>query len=97
MIFHFFVICKLRTLTSFAAVNRGFSGGYVKEYIEYSNPAFAIGEYWDSLTYEGGNLCYNQGKTFSEHNLHPTAAAVLVWMYLEYPAYKTSFSHICMY
>ncbi|KAF5957558.1 hypothetical protein HYC85_004783 [Camellia sinensis] len=32
---------------------RGFSGGYVKEYIEASNPAFAIGEYWDSLAYEG--------------------------------------------
>lgn len=41
---------------------RGFSGGYVKEYIEASNPAFSIGEYWDSLAYEGGNLCYNQGK-----------------------------------
>lgn len=45
---------------------RGFSGGYVKEYIEASNPAFAIGEYWDSLAYEGGNLCYNQGN----HLLH---------------------------
>ncbi|KAM3250578.1 Alpha-amylase isozyme 2A [Capsicum annuum] len=39
---------------------RGFSGAYVKEYIEASNPAFSIGEYWDSLAYEGGNLCYNQ-------------------------------------
>lgn len=39
---------------------RGFSGGYMKEYIEASNPAFSIGEYWDSLAYEGGNLCYNQ-------------------------------------
>ncbi|KAH7673439.1 Alpha-amylase protein [Dioscorea alata] len=39
---------------------RGFAGVYVKEYIEASNPAFAIGEYWDSLAYEGGNLCYNQ-------------------------------------
>ncbi|KAK9105192.1 hypothetical protein Scep_022036 [Stephania cephalantha] len=39
---------------------RGFSGSFVKEYIEASNPAFAIGEYWDSLAYEGGNLCYNQ-------------------------------------
>ncbi|XP_034705774.1 uncharacterized protein LOC117929569 isoform X1 [Vitis riparia] len=39
---------------------RGFSGTYVKEYIEVSNPAFAIGEYWDSLAYEGGDLCYNQ-------------------------------------
>lgn len=49
---------------SFRVVRRGFSGGYVKEYIEASNPAFAIGEYWDSLAYEGGNLCYNQGKYF---------------------------------
>lgn len=39
---------------------RGFSGAYVKEYIEASNPAFAIGEYWDSLAYENGSLCYNQ-------------------------------------
>ncbi|XP_057981697.1 uncharacterized protein LOC131166996 [Malania oleifera] len=39
---------------------RGFSGSFVKEYIEASNPAFAIGEYWDSLVYEGGNLSYNQ-------------------------------------
>lgn len=39
---------------------RGFSGTYVKEYIEASNPAFAIGEYWDSLAYEQGSLCYNQ-------------------------------------
>lgn len=46
----------------FHVVHRGFSGTYVKEYIEASNPAFAIGEYWDSLAYEHGNLCYNQGK-----------------------------------
>lgn len=39
---------------------RGFSGVYVKEYIEASTPVFSIGEYWDSLAYEGGNLCYNQ-------------------------------------
>ncbi|KAK9924938.1 hypothetical protein M0R45_033279 [Rubus argutus] len=39
---------------------RGFSGTYVKEYIEASIPAFAIGEYWDSLAYENGTLCYNQ-------------------------------------
>eukprot|EP00249_Psilotum_nudum_P024115 c29097_g1_i3 orf=478-3477(+) len=39
---------------------KGFWGGYVKEYIEATSPAFAIGEYWDSLAYEGGNVCYNQ-------------------------------------
>ncbi|XP_058736443.1 uncharacterized protein LOC131608878 isoform X2 [Vicia villosa] len=39
---------------------KGFSGTYVKEYIEASKPAFSIGEYWDSLAYEQGSLCYNQ-------------------------------------
>ncbi|CAI7847674.1 unnamed protein product, partial [Closterium sp. NIES-53] len=39
---------------------RGFWGGYVKEYIEASSPAFCIGEYWDSLSYEGGTVSYNQ-------------------------------------
>ncbi|GMI98235.1 hypothetical protein HRI_003492800 [Hibiscus trionum] len=39
---------------------RGFSGTFVKEYIETSHPAFAIGEYWDSMAYEHGNLSYNQ-------------------------------------
>ncbi|KAL5095817.1 hypothetical protein RYX36_000144 [Vicia faba] len=34
---------------------KGFSGTYVKEYIEASKPAFSIGEYWDSLAYEQGN------------------------------------------
>lgn len=48
-------------LLNFSLVCRGFSGTYVKEYIEASNPAFAIGEYWDSLAYEHGDLCYNQG------------------------------------
>lgn len=47
----------------FSVTCRGFSGTYVKEYIEASNPTFAIGEYWDSLGYEHGNLCYNQGST----------------------------------
>eukprot|EP00897_Mesotaenium_endlicherianum_P000654 jgi/Mesen1/1058/ME000123S00228 len=39
---------------------RGFWGGHVKEYIEATTPAFSIGEYWDSLAYEGGTVCYNQ-------------------------------------
>ena len=48
-------------LTCFCVGHRGFSGEHVKEYIESSNPSFAIGEYWDSLAYNGGDLCYNQG------------------------------------
>lgn len=55
-------VCSWQEINSCLFVShRGFSGTYVKEYIEVSNPAFAIGEYWDSLAYEGGDLCYNQG------------------------------------
>ncbi|GBG73693.1 hypothetical protein CBR_g17035 [Chara braunii] len=39
---------------------RGFWGGHVKEYIEGSNPWFAVGEYWDSLSYTYGEMDYNQ-------------------------------------
>ena len=59
---------------------RGFSGGYVKEYIEASNPAFAIGEYWDSLAYEGGNLCYNQGS----HSKIPELLCILHFLIFFY-------------
>jgi len=52
---------------SLFAPHRGFSGTYVKEYIEASNPVFAIGEYWDSLSYEHGSLCYNQGYYYWYH------------------------------
>lgn len=56
-----FIVIYWDTNTSLFIVCRGFSGTYVKEYVEASNPAFAIGEYWDSLAYEHGSLCYNQG------------------------------------
>jgi hypothetical protein len=39
----------------------------VKEYIESSKPSFAIGEYWDSLAYENGQVCYNQGAHLPAH------------------------------
>lgn len=39
---------------------RGFWGGYVKDYILASEPYFAVGEYWDSLSYEYGEMEYNQ-------------------------------------
>ncbi|KAK8958530.1 hypothetical protein KSP40_PGU017513 [Platanthera guangdongensis] len=39
---------------------RGFWGGYVKDYMEASEPYFAVGEYWDSLSYEYGEMEYNQ-------------------------------------
>jgi len=39
---------------------RGFWGGYVKDYIEASKPYFAVGEYWDSLSYTYGEMDYNQ-------------------------------------
>jgi len=32
----------------------------VKDYIEASKPYFAVGEYWDSLSYTYGEMDYNQ-------------------------------------
>lgn len=39
---------------------RGFWGGYVKDYLEASEPFFAVGEYWDSLSYTYGEMDHNQ-------------------------------------
>ena len=39
---------------------KGYSGTYVKEYLEASGPEFAVGEFWDSLSYSGGGVDYNQ-------------------------------------
>ncbi|KAJ4972658.1 hypothetical protein NE237_005832 [Protea cynaroides] len=39
---------------------RGFWGGYIKDYLETSEPYFAVGEYWDSLSYTYGELDHNQ-------------------------------------
>ncbi|CAN1196917.1 Alpha-amylase 3, chloroplastic [Linum perenne] len=39
---------------------RGFWGGYVKDYMDATNPDFAVGEYWDSLSYTYGEMDHNQ-------------------------------------
>ncbi|XP_048318274.2 alpha-amylase 3, chloroplastic isoform X1 [Ziziphus jujuba] len=39
---------------------RGFWGGYVKDYLDASEPSFAVGEYWDSLSYTYGEMDHNQ-------------------------------------
>ncbi|KAK6160074.1 hypothetical protein DH2020_003455 [Rehmannia glutinosa] len=39
---------------------RGFWGGYVKDYLESSEPYFAVGEFWDSLSYTYGEMDHNQ-------------------------------------
>ncbi|XP_047325748.1 probable alpha-amylase 2 [Impatiens glandulifera] len=39
---------------------RGYSAGYVKEYIESARPIFSVGEYWDSCNYNHQQLHYNQ-------------------------------------
>ncbi|XP_023928051.2 alpha-amylase 3, chloroplastic isoform X1 [Quercus suber] len=39
---------------------RGFWGGYVKDYIDASEPTFAVGEFWDSLSYTYGEMDHNQ-------------------------------------
>ncbi|CAN0925896.1 Alpha-amylase 3, chloroplastic [Linum grandiflorum] len=39
---------------------RGFWGGYVKDYMDATSPDFAVGEYWDSLSYSYGEMDHNQ-------------------------------------
>ncbi|RDX58077.1 Alpha-amylase 3, chloroplastic, partial [Mucuna pruriens] len=39
---------------------RGFWGGYVKDYIDSSEPYFAVGEFWDSLSYTYSEMDHNQ-------------------------------------
>ncbi|XP_068651222.1 alpha-amylase 3, chloroplastic-like isoform X2 [Aristolochia californica] len=39
---------------------RGFWGGYVKDYMDATEPYFAVGEYWDSLSYNYGSLDHCQ-------------------------------------
>ncbi|XP_058194808.1 alpha-amylase 3, chloroplastic isoform X1 [Rhododendron vialii] len=39
---------------------RGFWGGYVKDYLDATGPYFAVGEYWDSLSYTYGEMDHNQ-------------------------------------
>jgi glycosidase len=40
---------------------RGFAGSHVKDYMDYSTPQFAVGEYWDAMEYDwGGIATYNQ-------------------------------------
>lgn len=45
----------------------------MKEYIEASEPTFSIGEYWDSLAYEGGTVSYNQGTLYRNSILFTSA------------------------
>eukprot|EP00976_Prorocentrum_cordatum_P091489 1188560-Prorocentrum_minimum.AAC.1 len=51
---------------------RGFWGGYVKEYLAGTDPKFAVGEYWDSLSYSGNLMDYNQVSRPIKYNLIPT-------------------------
>lgn len=37
---------------------------FVKEYVMEAKPMFAVGEYWDSCSYNGSQLEYNQGITY---------------------------------
>ncbi|KAK8604393.1 hypothetical protein V6N13_099337 [Hibiscus sabdariffa] len=39
---------------------RGFWGGYVKDYLDASEPYFVVGEYWDSLSYAYGEMDHIQ-------------------------------------
>lgn len=57
-------LCWLREAIGYDGLRldfvRGFWGGYVKDYIEASEPYFAVGEYWDSLNYTYGEMDHDQ-------------------------------------
>eukprot|EP00271_Cylindrocystis_brebissonii_P007275 TRINITY_DN20604_c0_g1_i1.p1 TRINITY_DN20604_c0_g1~~TRINITY_DN20604_c0_g1_i1.p1 ORF type:complete len:417 (+),score=66.73 TRINITY_DN20604_c0_g1_i1:499-1749(+) len=38
---------------------KGYSAGYVKEYIEAAEPVFAVGEYWDACNYSGEEYTFD--------------------------------------
>ncbi|KAL8161546.1 hypothetical protein V2J09_013035 [Rumex salicifolius] len=39
---------------------RGFWGGYVKDYLDATEPYFSVGEFWDSLSYTYSEMDYDQ-------------------------------------
>ena len=49
-------LCWLRTEVGFDGWRldfvKGFHGSHVKDYLEVSEPTFAVGEYWDALSYD---------------------------------------------
>ena len=42
---------------------RGFHGSHVRDYVRATEPSFVVGEYWDSLSYNGGLPDHNQVAT----------------------------------
>ena len=41
---------------------RGYGGQFVREYVLATQPHFVVGEYWDSLDYDGGIPRMNQNR-----------------------------------
>ena len=39
---------------------RGFHGSHVRDYVRATKPSFVVGEFWDSLSYNGGLPDHNQ-------------------------------------
>ena len=39
---------------------RGFHGSHVRDYVRATEPSFVVGEFWDSLAYNGGLPDHNQ-------------------------------------
>jgi hypothetical protein len=46
--------------------SKGYGGHFVKKYLEAAGPEFSVGEFWDTCTYEGSGLAYNQVRSVSE-------------------------------
>ena len=41
---------------------QGYAGDFVREYVDATVPALAVGEYWDTCGYTDGVLDYNQAR-----------------------------------
>ena len=39
---------------------KGYGGEHVGDYMEATDPVFAVGEFWDSLAYSGSVPLYDQ-------------------------------------
>lgn len=51
--------CSLTSICRFDYV-KGFSGRHVADYVAATNPCFVVGEFWDSLAYDGSVPKRNQ-------------------------------------
>lgn len=55
---------------------RGFHGSHVRDYVRATEPTFVVGEFWDSLAYNGGLPDHNQVRP---SQIAPVQVALLIF------------------